>query len=275
MFGNLIESGSHRGDHTRKGSFFLGTLAVYALAFLAIGVGSIYAYNTHVENQDLRLVSMVLPTDFSEAKAPQQSNSSRPSTGGNSGSRILVVRTLPQITKFDPTSVRNNMPVAPPAQELPEGTVYRIGTPRPGDIFGGEGGKTSSGGSGNNDTGGGSNRMDELVKATPPPPMKVETSKSPTTKPIRSIGVVNGIATYLPKPAYTAIAKAAHAFGIVTVQVLIDESGKVVSARAVSGHPLLTSESIKAAYQARFTPTLLSNQPVKVSGIITYNFVLQ
>jgi hypothetical protein len=275
MFGNLIESGSHKDDRARKSSFFLGTLAVYTLAFLAIGVGSIYAYNTHVEYRDLRLVSMVMPTDLPEAQTPQRRNTSGPSNGGNSSSRILVVRTPPLITRIDPTLVRENMPVAPHALELPEGTIFRIGVPGPGDnIFGGTEDKAGSG-PGNNDAGGNSNRMDELVKTTPPPPMKVETSKPPTTKPVKSIGVVNGIATYLPKPAYTPIAKAAHAFGTVTVQVLIDETGKVVSARALSGHPLLTSESIKAAYQARFTPTFLSHEPVKVSGIITYNFVLQ
>jgi TonB family protein len=95
--------------------------------------------------------------------------------------------------------------------------------------------------------------------------------------PVRTIskGVINGNAIELPKPVYSAIAKAAHASGTVTVQVLIDESGKVVSARALSGHPLLQDESVKAAYRARFSPTLLSNQPVKVSGIITYNLAMQ
>jgi TonB family protein len=62
---------------------------------------------------------------------------------------------------------------------------------------------------------------------------------------------------------------------MVTVQVLIDEAGKVISARAVSGHPLLIPEAQKAALQARFSPTTISDQPVKVSGVITYNFIIQ
>jgi TonB family protein len=111
------------------------------------------------------------------------------------------------------------------------------------------------------------------VGTAPPPPIKKETIKPPPPKTI-SLGVVNGKASNLPKPVYSAIAKAAHAHGTVTVQVLIDESGKVVSAQAISGHPLLLKESVQAAYQARFTPTLLSKQPVKVSGVITYNFVM-
>ena len=60
-----------------------------------------------------------------------------------------------------------------------------------------------------------------------------------------------------------------------TVQIVVDESGRVISASAVSGHPLLQQAAVAAARQARFSPTLLSGQPVKVSGVITYNFVLQ
>jgi TonB family protein len=91
-------------------------------------------------------------------------------------------------------------------------------------------------------------------------------------KPI-SGGVLNGKAISLPKPAYPPAAKAVKASGTVVVQVEIDEQGKVVSAKAVSGHPLLRSASEAAAREARFTPTKLSGKPVKVSGVVTYNFV--
>jgi protein TonB len=63
--------------------------------------------------------------------------------------------------------------------------------------------------------------------------------------------------------------------GTVNVQVLIDERGNVVSATAVSGHPLLIPAARAAALQARFSPTMFGDQPVKVSGVITYNFMLQ
>jgi protein TonB len=64
-----------------------------------------------------------------------------------------------------------------------------------------------------------------------------------------------------------------HASGTVTVQVTIDESGNVVAAQAVSGHPLLQAAAVAAARQAKFSPTLLSGKPVKVTGVLTYNFV--
>jgi hypothetical protein len=277
MFGNLVESGSHKGDYTRKGSFFAGTLAVYALAFLAIGVGSIYAYNTHVENQDLSLVSLVAPAEPAEAQRPQRRDTSRPATASNNRSNIPVFRTPPQIARMDPQLVPHTASVSSPVLQLPEGTtIYKIGIPTSGnDMFGGSGDKQGAGSGGGNSTDG-SNGMDKLVRETPPPPLPV---KKEVVKPAEhrtiSKGVINGQAAYLPHPVYSSIAKAAHASGLVTVQVLIDETGKVISAHALSGNPLLLRESVQAAYQARFTPTLLSNQAVKVSGIITYNFVMQ
>jgi TonB family protein len=86
-------------------------------------------------------------------------------------------------------------------------------------------------------------------------------------------GVLNGKAVKLVQPEYPVIARGAHASGQVRVQVLIDETGKVISATVVSGHPLLQSAAIAAARESKFTPTLLSGAPIKVSGVIIYNFV--
>jgi TonB family protein len=112
-----------------------------------------------------------------------------------------------------------------------------------------------------------------LGDAPPPPPAVMPTPKK-ITAPI-SGGVLNGKATSLPQPPYPPVARAAHASGTVTVQVTVDEAGNVISAHAVSGHPLLQAASVAAARQARFTPTKLSGQPVKVTGVIIYNFKAQ
>lgn len=85
-------------------------------------------------------------------------------------------------------------------------------------------------------------------------------------------GVINSKATNLPKPDYPAAAKAVKAEGTVAVQVTIGENGEVESASAISGHPLLRAAAVEAARGAKFNPTLLSGKPVKVSGIILYNF---
>ncbi|MEO8073040.1 MAG: TonB family protein [Acidobacteriota bacterium] len=85
-------------------------------------------------------------------------------------------------------------------------------------------------------------------------------------------GVLNGKAQNLPAPEFPAAAKAVNASGTVNVQVTIDEDGNVTSANAISGHPLLRSAAVDAARQAKFTPTQLSGQAVKVTGVIIYNF---
>jgi protein TonB len=61
----------------------------------------------------------------------------------------------------------------------------------------------------------------------------------------------------------------------VTVEITVDETGKVIAAHAVSGHPLLQAAAVAAARQASFKPTRLNGEPVKVSGALVYNFVAQ
>jgi TonB family protein len=87
--------------------------------------------------------------------------------------------------------------------------------------------------------------------------------------------VLNGRAISKPQPDYPSAAKQQGAQGVVVVHITVDESGKVIKAEPFCGHPLLAGAAVEAARAARFTPTLLSGMPVKVSGIITYNFVLQ
>jgi TonB family protein len=104
----------------------------------------------------------------------------------------------------------------------------------------------------------------------------VGTLADPADKSYGSVirgGVLNGKAISLPSPGYPPIARQAHASGTVVVQIIIDESGAVIAAHAVSGHPLLQAVSVAAARQAKFSPTKLCGEPVKVTGVISYNFV--
>lgn len=86
-------------------------------------------------------------------------------------------------------------------------------------------------------------------------------------------GILNGKALSFPKPSYPASARAARLSGTVVVQVTIDETGKVISARAVSGPALLRTAAVDAARQATFPPKLLVGEPVSVRGVIHYTFV--
>ena len=110
-----------------------------------------------------------------------------------------------------------------------------------------------------------------VVEADGEPP--ANPAPKPLMKPV-SGGVLNGSAISLPSPSYPEVARRMRASGTVVVEVVIDENGKVISARAVNGNTLLRDVSVQAAYRARFSPSKLSGQPVKVAGLINYNFSL-
>jgi len=101
------------------------------------------------------------------------------------------------------------------------------------------------------------------------PNQQVPPAKDPNTKrgPV-SGGVLNGKAIYLPQPEVPS----GEASGVVLVAVIVDEQGNVIDARAVSGPAHLQPAAVAAARLARFSPTLLMGEPVKVTGTLTYNF---
>ncbi len=113
-----------------------------------------------------------------------------------------------------------------------------------------------------------------MMPTVPPPPdntgSKPDTSLT-SNAPI-SGGVLNSKAISLPKPAYPAAARAVKASGTVVVSVTIDEDGRVISAAATSGHPLLQPSAVAAARNARFNPIIVGGKHVKVTGTITYEF---
>jgi tetratricopeptide (TPR) repeat protein len=99
-------------------------------------------------------------------------------------------------------------------------------------------------------------------------------SKPPVNPQIVQGGMVNGKALNLAKPAYPLAARQALAEGKINTEVIIDEKGKVVFACALKpAHPALAEASENAAYESKFSPTMLNGRAVKVFGVIVYNFV--
>lgn len=89
--------------------------------------------------------------------------------------------------------------------------------------------------------------------------------------PVES-GDLNSKATDLPKPVYPGEARKAHITGQVKVRVIVDETGRVMSADIVSGPKQLWMAAIEAARKAHFEPTLVGETAVKITGILTYDF---
>jgi protein TonB len=271
MFDTLVESGSHTDDLARKGSFFLGTFVVYGLVLVGVAILSIYLYNDSIPDPSLELLTLVAPVPIQADEPPKPADEPKPAA--KQDPQVAMVKDMAVIAPVTKTNE-----VAPPtAKVVPTNRTLNVvvGDRDVGDVnaapVGAAVGVVGGGGGGG---GTGSAPVVKMDEAPPPPPAPTP-KPEPPKKTVVSGGVLNGKAISKPQPAYPPIAKAARASGTVTVQILVDESGRVVSANAVSGHPLLQQAAVAAARQARFSPTLLSGQPVKVSGVITYNFVLQ
>ncbi|HEX6730974.1 MAG TPA: TonB family protein [Pyrinomonadaceae bacterium] len=267
MFNNLIESSSHRKEYKRRGSFFLLTTASYAVMLIISGVASIYAYDARLEDQIYQEVVTMLPVPEPEPARPTTpENPSKPRPADNNKSTVperavpMVGVDRPEVPPKDVSVTPNKVLPLPPGGAIITGRDWNPPLP--------PGGNSSSG------TGG--TRIVQPPRVIidddlPPPP-----AQPPTNKVTRvSKDVLKSKAISLPKPIYPALAKQIRMQGTVNVQVLIDETGRVISAQPLEGPPLLIHEARRAALQARFSPTMIGDQPVKVSGVITYNFVLQ
>jgi periplasmic protein TonB len=258
MFDNLVESGSHKEDLGRKGSFLLGTIAIYAVIGITLLVVSIMYTVANLESQDLDFITLVAPVPVPQQAQPEKHEEAKPQ---NEKQNVDVRKELiADVTRTElvPKEVSAKASDIPPVRR---GVTTVLGTESSNAAA------PVAAGSGTGMVPTGPTKVN--IEEPPPPP-----APTPPRAPI-SGGVLNGKAISLPKPAYPAIARQAHASGTVVVQVTIDENGSVISAHAVSGHPLLQAVAVAAARGARFSPTKLSGQPVKVTGVITYNFVAQ
>ena len=262
MFTNLIESSSHSKEFKRRGSFLLFTTATYVVLFVITGVVSIYAYDTHLEEQSLEVV-MLLPPQEIVPDTPKPAAEPPRNTSNNVRSSVPE-RTIAMLSVEHPEVVpdrvsaeRNTVLPLPPGPVMITGRDYD-----PPPIGGGRG----------NNNGGTVATPSRIVIDDDPPPVPQPTPVA--SKIVKVSEILNSRAISLPKPPYPQMAKQIRVQGTVTVQVLIDEAGRVLSAKAMSGHPLLVPDSQRAAMQARFSPTTIGGVAVKVSGVITYNFIL-
>ncbi len=267
MFDKLIESEPEGAEFHGRKRYFMVSSVVMGVLFTTAVVYSLYAAEVGLGSDSFAISTMLAPVDLPAAKPdierPQPvrnvaaSDSPVPSRRENM-SRVDESTFVPPTT----SSVPNE------SLERPISGKYIIGKMDSGPAsYGGPARGVSGGTSDPSHIGlSGDAGREEVKEVAPPPPTKPAPTKTV------SGGVVNGRATHLPIPAYPATARAVGASGKVDVQVLIDETGSVVSAKAVSGNPLLRASAETAARRARFSPTFLSKVPVKVTGVIIYNF---
>lgn len=267
MFDKLVESNSAGAEFKPRRKFFMVSSVVVGIMFLSAVVFSLYAQDIDLGTDDFELSVLLAPLtpDIPEPEVPRQQPQQRDeqSTSELPSRQDLIARIDQQ--QPIPTSISTT--------RMTQATIPESGrfTHDPGRADSNGSGVSGPPGTGEPGTGSADTEVAtvELPKATEPPPIPKSAPKKPITK---TKGVVNGDAISLPKPPYPAIARAAGVTGTVSVQVLIDETGRVVSAKAVDGHAFFKVEAERAARNAKFNPTLLSDQPVKVSGVIVYRF---
>lgn len=257
MFEHLVESTSHKEDSARKGAFILVTLGVYAILGVAFFIAGIFWYNAQLDVQNLELTALIAPVIVPQQQV--KAEAAKPTEKVDINKNVDVRRELiADVTRTDlvPKEISAKASDVPPVRR---GVATVVG--------GSDSNATSPVAPGTAGTGIGPVSTKVVVPDDAPPPPPKPTPRAPI-----SGGVLNGKAIRLVTPAYPAIARNANIKGQVTVQVLIDENGNVVSASAASGHPLLRPAAVNAARASKFSPTKLSGQPVKVNGVIIYNF---
>ncbi|MCS6874254.1 MAG: energy transducer TonB [Pyrinomonadaceae bacterium] len=74
-------------------------------------------------------------------------------------------------------------------------------------------------------------------------------------------------------PVYPAVAKQLKISGLVRVEVIVDESGKVTTIKSVSGHPILQTAAVEAIKKWEFKPFTKEGRHVRAEGFVILNFV--
>jgi protein TonB len=263
MFDKLIDSMPERRKR-RLLRYFFGTSLLYLLALTAALVVSVVAANPEMSHpSDWKFTVLVAPPKLGRLDSPD--TKPHPPTKTPQPDIYNPVPFEQAITKqaADPAAEQSNNPPTGPLIEGPgdpRGTPH--GDPHSPGFIPGIGGE----------------RRSAPPEPPEPPPPSVTASKQPKndTQSILKIPskVLQGKAIDRRTPVYPRMAIQVKIEGSVSVEVVISPEGRVESARAVSGHPLLKPTAVEAAQLWRFQPTLLNGSPVRVTGIITFVFKL-
>ena len=256
MFDKLVESTNEK-KQGRAGRIFFLTALVYAMLVSTVAISTILGLNPALADALSVSIHLVPPPPPPGADLPQPT-------------RALL-------TKAPTTAPANVIPKDPPPVADLKAITDAIKRPKVelGNRIVCYGCPTS--GSNSNVGVIGSDPNSEA----PPPPAAVkpkptpEPAPEPTPRQIVKVSEISpGLVLRRVSPQYPPIAKAARIQGAVQVQVLISEEGHVVSTQVVSGHPMLRAAAEDAGRQWLFKPTTLNQVPVKVQGILTFNFTL-
>jgi periplasmic protein TonB len=270
MLDNLVESRKNSAENKRIGRYLLTTFVLVFSLFISGVLWSLFGKDFRMNGEDFELSTIVTPILVEDKKpAPV----SQPEKSLSNQENELPSRQTNTLNLEETPKEIGKISVTPLMQKARPSGEFNITKGVETDYNGGrrdaaiDNKAAFSASIPTTET-----EKPEIKLPKPPPPIKKEVTEEIKKAAPVSGGVVNGKATSLPKPVYSAAAQAVGARGNVDVQVMIDENGNVISAKAISGHPLLREAAERAARNAKFSPTYLTDKPVKVSGLIVYNF---
>lgn len=258
MFEQLVES-AERKRKDRRWRYFLITAMVWVLALSGIVAGGVLAYDAKLDGQFELICKLVTPPPPVRrgGEAPHKARDSRPSvtspwTNPPRNPPIGIQRQLdvPDVLHVDIglETGRGRGGTGSGAPGIPDGIPY--GVQPVGDV-------------------------DPAPTPRPAAKPRVEEAVA-TNRPLRvSTGPLQGQAIKRVEPPYPPLAKLTHVYGAVSVEIVVNELGNVISARALSGHALLKEAAENAASGWKWKPTMLNGVAVQVIGSITFNFTLQ
>lgn len=251
MFEKLVESTKQKSNG-RTGRIVLLTTMIYGAMLTVTGIATIFWFNPALADSLKVGVMLTPPVPPAPRPAAQQV------VTRSNAAPSFVAPEHPPVTvdpiNIPPAQVRQNAPTVFGAVSAPGQVI--IGDP----MIGREDGPGEP----------------------PPPPVTRKPDPTPEPKPTptpqrpitRTSTILQGTAIRRVQPTYPLMAKTARVQGPVQVQVEINEEGLVTSAVVLSGHPLLREASVQAARQWLWKPTLLGGIPVRVQGVLTFNFTL-
>lgn len=256
MFERLIESG-RESRRKRTGGYLLGASLVYlgalvgaaSLAIMWFNPGLVEAFELNARLAPPPPFAMVVTRTMAQARTAAPSPDMGP--------------IVPRLVTTRNELVRSDLPVLTSGPSRPSAPfdLGRHGFP---GAF----------------TTGVPDGVGRDVGAPPPPPRELTPAPTPPVtrtveaRPTISEGVLRGRAITTITPSYPDMARRAGISGQVQVQVLISEDGRVIEAAVLNGNPMLRRTALDAARRWVFSPTRLSGVPVKVQGILTFNFTL-
>lgn len=281
MLDKLVVSKNSTKENRRVGNFLITSFLTVA-SILSVGlVYSLFTYNLAMGTDELSISTLVAPVLETEAKPIPKKQESRPDKAVSNNQKTTIRTQNIRRIEENPSDVPDKVQVTASKAISRPADFFEIGEINS-DVSSNSGSSNVRGTNNNSPSVGladdGSGVVEPEVikvvkpKISEPPVLKEQPKPAKQTLPI-SGGVVNGKAVNLVQPSYSATAKSMGVSGKVTVQVLINEDGNVISAKAIDGHPLLRQTSVDAARKSKFSSTYLTDQKVKVSGVIVYNFI--